>query len=143
VGLQVEESIVPAAQTRNAEYRAGYPGFEFSAQGNNDAILGRLDGPAASAANRWVGNRGGYEDSRAADLLAKYRSSLTLNDQRQAMKAISDFWAAELPLLLVYYVPEIVGVRSGIKAFDDVDGGEEAAQYFGTFTRNAYMWDVQ
>ena len=36
----------------------------------------------------------------------------------------------------------IVGVRKGVVALDDVDGGEEAAQYFGTFSRNAYLWDM-
>ena len=58
------------------------------------------------------------------------------------MRAISDFFVAELPLLLLYYIPEHVGVRKGVKAFDDFDGGEEAAQYYGTFTRNAYLWEA-
>src|SRR5205085_4097134 len=53
IGLQVDEQVVPAAQVRNGEYRASYPGFELSAQGNNDAILGRLEGPAATAQTGW------------------------------------------------------------------------------------------
>jgi len=144
LGLQVDEQVVPAAQTRNNEYRAGYPGWDLSAQGNDDAILGRFLGPAASAQTRWVGNRGGYEDPRARELVDRYQASLTRQDQLQSMQAISDFVAAELlPLMPVYFLPEQMGVRAGVKAFDDIDGGEEAAQYFGTFTRNAYLWDVQ
>jgi peptide/nickel transport system substrate-binding protein len=143
IGLQVDELVVPAAQVRNSEYRASYPGFELSAQGNNDAILGRLLGPAASAQTGWAGNRGGYEDPRAQELVSRYQAALTLQDQFQGIKAVSDFLVAELPIMPLYYVPEHMGVRKGVQAFDDIAGGEEAAQYFGTFTRNAYMWDVQ
>jgi peptide/nickel transport system substrate-binding protein len=143
LGLQVDEAVVPAAQVRNAEYRAGYPGWDLTAQGNADAILGRLLGPPASAATRWVGNRGGYDDPTMRTAIERYQASLTLQDQLQTMKGISDLVAAELPLMPLYFLPEQLGVRKGVAALDDQDGGEEAAQYFGTFTRNAYLWDVQ
>lgn len=142
VGIDVDEFIVPAAQSRNLEFRAGYPGFETSAQGSGDAILGRMDPPASSAATRWVGERGGFEDPRAYNLIDRYRSSLSERDQAQAMKAISDYVASELPFLIVYYLPDQVGVRKRVKAFDDVAGGAEGAQPYGTYTRNAHLWEV-
>jgi peptide/nickel transport system substrate-binding protein len=143
IGIDMEEAIVPASQSRNLEYRASYPGFETSAQGAGDAILGRMDPPPASAATRWVGERGGFEDQRAYDLISRYRGSLSDRDQAQAMRAISDYVASELPFLIVYYVPDHVGIRTGVKAFDDTDGGAEAAQPYGTYTRNAHLWEVQ
>jgi peptide/nickel transport system substrate-binding protein len=142
IGVDVDEAIVPASQSRNLEYRASYPGWETSAQGSSDAILGRMDPPAASAATRWVGERGGFEDQRAWDLITRYRTSLAERDQHQAMKAISDYVAEVLPFLIVYYLPDHVGVRKGVKAFDDVEGGAEAARPFGTYTRNAHLWEV-
>jgi len=141
-GLDVEEAIIPASQSRNLEYRAQYPGWETSGQGYGDAILGRMDPPAASAATRWVGERGGFDDTRAWDLIARYRSSLSERDQSAAMKAIGDYVAAELPFLIVYYLPDQLGVRAGVKALDDIDGGAEAAQPYGTYTRNAHLWEV-
>ena len=111
--------------------------------GHDDAILGRLEGPAASAQTGWGGNRGGYEDPRAQALINTYRASTTLQEQFDNMKAISDFVVNELPIMPLYYVTEHIGARKGVQAFDDYDGGEEAAQYYGTFTRNAYLWDVE
>ncbi len=141
-GIEVEESIVPASQSRSLEYRAQYPGWESSGQGYGDAILGRMDPPAASAATRWVGERGGFEDPRAWDLIARYRASLSDRDQAQSMRGISDYVAAELPFLILYYLPDHLGVRAGVKAFDDTDGGAEAAQPYGTYSRNAHLWEV-
>lgn len=140
----MEEQTVPAAQVRNLEYRAQYPNWESSAQGGGDAILGRLGDPTGPARpeTRWVGERGGYDDPRARELVLRYRSSLSPSDQSQAMKAISDFVAAELPILVLYYLPDHVGVRKGVKAFNDIEGGAEAAQPYGTYSRNSHIWDL-
>lgn len=144
IGAEVEEQTVPAAQVRNLEYRAQYPNWESSAQGGGDAILGRLGDPTGPARpeTRWVGERGGYDDPRARELVLRYRSSLSPSDQSQAMKAISDFVAAELPILVLYYLPDHVGVRKGVKAFNDIEGGAEAAQPYGTYSRNSHLWDL-
>src|SRR5207248_5987603 len=102
IGLDAEPRVVPGAQVRNAEYRALYPSWEASASGGGDEILGRLEGPAASAQNRWIGNRAGYEDPRAQQLIDRYRSSLAFDAQFQTMTAISDLVADELPFLVLY-----------------------------------------
>ncbi|MPZ14879.1 MAG: hypothetical protein GEU73_10745 [Chloroflexi bacterium] len=143
IGIEMEELTLGAAQVRDLEYRAQYPSWESSARGSSDAILGRMDPPPASAATRWVGERGGFEDQRAYDLNARYRASLSATDQARAMKAVSDYVASELPFLILYYVPDHVGIRNGIKAFADTDGGAEGARPFGTYTRNAHLWEVE
>ena len=78
-----------------------------------------------------------------ADLASRGQEVVDVSDadQAQSMKAISDFMVAELPLLILYFLPEQVGARSGIVALDDAAGGMEAAQPFGTYTRNAHLWD--
>jgi peptide/nickel transport system substrate-binding protein len=144
IGVEVEEYTIPSSQVRNLEFRAHFPNWEASSAGQGDAILGRLDGPAASAQNRWVGERGGYDDSRAQELIRRYRTSLSEREQAQAMRALSDFVAAELPLLAFYYTVDLLGARRGIRALDDVEGGAvPAAPPFGTYTRNAHLWDVE
>jgi len=143
IGASVEELTIPSAQVRNAEYRALYPGWEASAQGGGDEILGRLEGPAASAENRWVGNRGGYDNSRAQQLVDAYRSSLSFDAQFQAMKAISDFVADELPFLVLYSTAVHIGVSSRLKALDDNDGGDSVGRNYGSYSRNGHLWELR
>lgn len=142
IGIEVEQLTIPAAQVRNAEYRANYPGWEASAAGGGDEILGRLEGPAGSAQTRWIGNRGGYEDPRAQRLIDIYRTSLSEAARFQAMKAISDFMVEELPLLVMFSTAEHIAVRKGIRALEDHAGGDSAARPYGTHTRNAHLWEV-
>lgn len=143
IGLEVEEITITSAQVRNNEFRALYPGWEPSSSGGGDSVLGRLEGPAASPENRWTGNRGGYEDPRAQELLNRYYTSLSERDQLQTMKALSDFIAAELPILITYYNTDHIGARKGVIAFEDVEGGSQAGQPYGTYSRNAHLWDLQ
>jgi peptide/nickel transport system substrate-binding protein len=143
LGVETEQLVVPAPQLRNAEYRALYPSWEASAQGGGDDITGRLEGPAAGPQNRWNGNRGGYEDPRAQELVDTFHRSLTFQQQFQAFKAISDFVADELPMLILFSTAEHLVVRKGVKALDDNDGGESAARPYGTYTRNAHLWEAQ
>jgi peptide/nickel transport system substrate-binding protein len=143
LGIEVEEQTIPAAEVRNAEYRALFPGWEAAAQANGDSILTRLQGPVASAANGWSGNRGGYDNARATELLGAYRSSFTAEDRTRTMHAVSEFVASELPFLVLYYTPETLGVRKGVKALDDFSGGDDASHPYGTYTRNAHLWDLE
>lgn len=143
IGIEVEEHTIPASQVRNSEYRALFPSWESTAQGSADSIFARMDPPPASAATRWIGERGGFEDPRGWDLIARYRTSLSTRDQLEAMKALNDYMVAELPLLILFFKPEHLGVRSGVVAYDDLGGGMEASQPYGTYTRNSHLWDVR
>jgi peptide/nickel transport system substrate-binding protein len=141
IGIEVEEQQVPPAQARNLEYRAQFPSWEATSAGQGDSMFSRLEGPAASAQNRWSGNRGGYEDPVAQQLLARYFAGLTDRDQAQAMRDVAEFIAAELPLLIFYFNTDHLGVRAGVRALDDVTGGQHSSRPFGTYTRNAHLWD--
>ncbi|HZT06944.1 MAG TPA: ABC transporter substrate-binding protein [Chloroflexota bacterium] len=143
IGIDVDEITTPAAQVRNAEYRASYPGWEVTAQSGGDGILGKLEGPAASADTHWAGNRGGFDDPRAQRLVDAYRSSLSQDDQFQAMKAIGEYVSTELPFLVLYGTVDPLAVRKGVKALDDRDGGDSGGRPFGTYTRDAHLWDVE
>lgn len=143
LGVDAEQHTIPAALVRNAEARATYPAWENSSTGPGDQLLDRLQGPAASPANRWSGNRGGYEDPEAQRLLKAYSTSLTFPEQFAAMKAISDFVTAELPFLIVFVTTLDVAVRAGVKAHDDHRGGDGATRPYGTYSRNAHLWELQ
>ena len=143
IGVDVEEFIVPPAQVRDPQYRASYPGWELSSQAGGDGILGRLEGPVASAATRWQGNRGGYEDARATQLISAYRSSVTPDAQFQTMKALSDFVADQLPFLVLYYTAESLGASNRVVALDDEDGGDSAGRAYGSYSRNGHLWQLR
>ncbi|MBM2811215.1 MAG: hypothetical protein HW416_1974, partial [Chloroflexi bacterium] len=142
IGIEVDEVRVPPAQVRDREYRAQYASWEVSG-GSGDSIFSRLEGPAASAQNRWVGNRGGYDDPRAQALVDAYREGLSERDQFRAVKGLSDFFVDELPLLVLFVSADPIGVRKGVDALHDVAGGAQAGQPFGTYSRTAHLWDVQ
>ena len=67
-------------------------------------------------------------------------------DQLTAMREISDFFVADLPILPIYYIATYLFARKGVSAFTpgDVTGGvsDNPTLYaYGTFSRNAYLWD--
>ena len=139
LGLEVDESVTAAAQARNQEYRASFPGWDLTGT-DPMAMLGAAP---ATAENRWSGNRPGYDDTRARALITTFQGSLAENDQLAAMRAFNDHLLAEMPFLPLYFSAQFVGARKGIRAFDDLAGGSAGNPLYGTYSRNAYLWDVR
>ncbi len=142
LGIEVEEHIWSASETRDAVARALYPGFD----GTGGGILNLLYQRAATAQNNWVGNRNGYENAEGQQLVQALRGSVAISDQLAAMRKISDFFVADLPVLPIYYLATYLFARKEVRALTagDVAGGvsENPTLYaYGTFSRNAYLWD--
>ena len=57
------------------------------------------------------------------------------------MKAISNFVADTLPFMPIYFTTLDVAVRKGVKALDDHQGGDGATRPYGTYSRNAHLWE--
>jgi len=144
IGVASEQSIAGGAVVRDREARSKYPGFESSARGSGDSLLSRVDSrTSANARNNYSGaNRGHYANPRMDELIDRYRQSPDQRQEAEAIKAISDLMASDLPLMLLYFNPTTPAVRNGIKALDDFRGGSEASRLYGTFSRNAHEWDV-
>jgi ABC-type transport system substrate-binding protein len=141
VGLAVEEQVVSAALARNTEYLSQYPGWELT--GNRaDAMLTRLSAAPSSPANRWSGNnRGGFVDPQAQQLVNGYILSLSETQQLRAMQRISDYIAAELPVMMLAYDASAVGFRKEVRALGDTQGGGGGGTPYGLYSRNAHLWD--
>src|SRR5206468_1459993 len=142
IGVQADQYVVGGAIVRDREARTKYPGFETSARGSGDSILSRFDSRVAAVpANQYSGaNRGGYRNENMDQLIDRYRQSVNQRDLTQAAKALSDFVAEELPVMLLYFNPTTPSVRKGVRALDDFKGGAEGSRLFGSFSRNAYEW---
>jgi len=144
IGVAADQYVFSGAIVRDRAARSKYPGFETSARGGGDSVLARVDGRnTATAANAYSGaNRGQYASPQLDALIDRYVRSVSLQDQGTAIKAVSDFMVADLPVALLYFNPANPAVRKGVQALDDFRGGAEASQLYGTFSRNAYMWDI-
>jgi peptide/nickel transport system substrate-binding protein len=138
IGVEVEEMVVPPAFTSNREYRSTYPGWELS----SGSYISKLRGPPATAENRWVGGRAGYDDSRLDSLIHTLENTISEREQFQAMRAIGEYVAAEIPLLPVAYNVHYLGVRKGVRALGDTEGGDGAIE-LGSYSRNAHLWDLE
>lgn len=143
LGVDSDVRIVPPAFVRDRAYRAQYSGWEVSSAGGGDGVLRKIEAPAASAENRWTGNRDGYENPAVEGLLRRYYSTVADQERLHVLRAISDFWAEQLPLLVVLTNAQSLGVRTGVNALFDADGGAEGGQPYGTHSRNSHLWDVR
>lgn len=138
LGLDVEEFIIPAAQARNPEFRAEYPGWN----GTGSDVVEMLANRAATAENRWRGNLGGYEDPRAQRLAETFYRSISESEQMRSMKAISDFLTAEMPALPMQFSSGSNRIlRKGVHAFT-VPTADSNPPY-GGLGRDAHRWDVE
>jgi peptide/nickel transport system substrate-binding protein len=144
IGLEPEEMVIPAAQVRSNEYRASFPGWEAtSSSPRDDGAIVQLQGPAASAETRWTGNRRGYENPRADDLINRFQVTLPYEGRFQILKTLSDMVAEDLPFLMTFYTAYHVGASRRVKALDDYDGGGSVGTDYGTFVRNGHLWELR
>lgn len=139
LGMDVEEFIPPPARYRDREFRTTFPGWD--ATGSNLTKI--MSQSAAGPHNNYTGNNNGYEDPRAKRLVDALETTIVERDQLQAMKAINDFFVAELPSIPILYVVQYTAAHKSVKAFDDMAGTEGSERIYGGYTRNAYLWDLQ
>lgn len=145
VGVDVEESIIPAVRVRDREFRQAFPGVELTARGNDDTLLTRLDCAASpTAQNRFSGNnRGHWCNADFERLASQYRATLREEERGPLIKQIQDVMLDEAPITLLHYIVSVVLARKGVTAFhDDFAGGGDSGRGYGTYSRNAHEWDV-
>ncbi len=144
VGLDTSVYVVPRARQTDLQFWQSFPGVEVSSRGYGDTLLERMDCAfSATAANAYVGdNRGHYCDRQRMDpLLGQYRGSLARSDQGAAIRRIADAVADDLPIMPVYFAITRIPVARSVSAMRDYAGGTQGADMYGSFYRNAHLWD--
>jgi peptide/nickel transport system substrate-binding protein len=144
IGLDTSVYVVPRARQSDRQFWQSYPNVEVSSRGYGDDFLERFDcAYAPGAANSWAGdNRGHYCNRTAMEpLLAQYRRSLTLPEQGESIRRISELAAQELPVFQTYFMITRIAVARGTTAMQDFAGGMQGAGLYGSFYRNAHLWD--
>jgi peptide/nickel transport system substrate-binding protein len=145
LGADIQEYVIPAARVRDAEFRQSYPAVEITARGNEDVLLTRLESLSTpTGQNHFAGNNRGHWKNETFDRLTnQYRASLREPERGALIKQLQDIMVDELPIGLLHYEVGTVLVRKGVTAFrDDVDGGASSGRIYGTYSRNAHLWDI-
>jgi len=145
LGADIQEYVIPAARVRDPEFRQSYPAVEITARGNEDVLLTRLEGLSTpTSQNHFAGNNRGHWKNDTYDRLTnQYRASLREQERGTLIGQLQDIMIDELPIGLLHYEVGTVLVRKGVNAFrDDIDGGASSGRIYGTYSRNAHLWDV-
>jgi ABC-type transport system substrate-binding protein len=141
LGFQVDEEVVPGSLLSDRQYRATFPGLEYSAQANNDGILARFDSRNCPRPPRYQGAPDGCYQNPAYDaLIDKLYSTLDTQGQGAVLRDIGELLATELPMLPMIYQVTFAAVRSNVHALtDDFVGATDTNA--GQESRNAHLWD--
>lgn len=137
IGVEVDEFTIGSAQARDPAARAQFPGWDLTAA----ELVDEWKQPPAGPENRWTGNRTGYENPQARALIGAFETSISPPDQLRAMRAMNEFFISEMLTLFTFANPTYVAARKGVKAFGDIAGGENWG-FYGSYYRNAYLWDL-
>jgi peptide/nickel transport system substrate-binding protein len=145
LGVEVEEFVIPTARVRDREYRQTFPFAELTARGNEEVTLTRLEcGLAPTKDNSFSGNNRGHWCNPEFDRLAsQFRATLREQDRGPIIAKLQDIMLDEVPIGLLYYRVSAVLARRGVVAFDDFAGGGDSGRAYGTYSRNAHLWDLQ
>jgi ABC-type transport system substrate-binding protein len=131
--------MVPPARTSDREFKAQFPGWDFTGGSLTKMMADR----GARADTNWLGNPNGYESPAARRLVEALETTIVAREQIEAMRAISDFVAAELPALPIFFLVQYTAANKNVKAFDDMAGSDGSDRQYGGYMRNAYLWDLQ
>jgi ABC-type transport system substrate-binding protein len=143
-GVDAGLHVTTAAESRDREYQQAYPAADFGGSSNGDRIFQRLDpNNVPTERNGFNGNnRGHYLNPRLSTLIDQYRSSIAEADRGNLMRQITELVGDELPLLNMSYIPIFGTVRREVRALQDLSGGNSGiGSYFGSYTRNAHLWE--
>jgi peptide/nickel transport system substrate-binding protein len=146
VGIDASTYVIPRARLTDRQFWQSYPSLEISARGWGDEALDRVDclevpTPATSFGGQ---NRGHYCDTaRMQPLLTEYKKSLNAADQGRYLKQIAELSAQELPILQTYFSIRAIPVAKGAIMMDDFGGGLPGSGTYGSYYRNAHLWDRQ
>ena len=144
VGLDTSIYLMPNALQEDREHWSSYPNVEITPRGYGDTILTRFECAESTVGPSFRGaNRGHYCDSATMDpLIASYRSSLRPEEQGRYIRQIAEQAALDLPAIQTHFNPFHAAVLKGVTAMaDDFEGALEAGGRYGSYYRNAHLWD--
>ncbi|MBM2811569.1 MAG: hypothetical protein HW416_2328 [Chloroflexi bacterium] len=116
-GFAIQESVLPAALSRNAEVRATFPSmFTYTSTPGDLGMVEFVQRRIPTAENRWLGgNRAGWSDPRYEVLAASFNTTLDQNErQRQVTQMVAIFTEA-LPANSLFFRTSTVAYVAGLQ----------------------------
>jgi peptide/nickel transport system substrate-binding protein len=116
-GLDVQSSILPAAQSRDFEARATFPGMHnTNVNSSQDALNFFAAAQVGSPANRWGGNnRGGWVNAEFERLSELYRSTLDRDERDRQFVQMMVLLSQALPTIKNYFNVEVFAHLSELR----------------------------
>lgn len=139
LGMEIAEEQTPRALLRDPEYLATFTGAEVTALSRGDTVVRRADSRLRpTPQNRFTGTNSGHYVNPAMDgLIDRLYATISERDQAPLLREIGDIFAADLPVLPLYFGVVLASVRRGVRAFEDFAGTETPSFP----SRNAHLWE--
>ncbi len=140
LGVNAEQTVLSAAQTRNNELRASFPAFDTTAvPATFENTLQRVHGPTCpTEASRWAGgNRGCYQNPDMDRVIEALTTAIEPDQQRQLYRQLVRMQSEELPVLPLYFNVQITMFRDGVL------GVKGDTQPRTSVSWNVDEWDVR
>lgn len=133
IGIATEPDIVPPQRAGDLEYRATFPGVEFTQQPNTVAGLRNFfSSRAPLAETRFVGNnRARYRNPDLDGMLDRLFATIPMGARVQALGQIVHFLSDQLPAMGILYGVDTHLIANRLKNI----GADE-------ITWNSHEWDV-
>jgi peptide/nickel transport system substrate-binding protein len=139
-GVNAEQTVLSAAQTRNDELRASFPAFDTTAiPATFENTLQRVYSPTCpTEASRWAGgNRGCYHNPEMDRTIDALTTAIDGDVQRRLYRELVRMQSEELPVLPLYFNVQITMFRDG------VSGVKGDTQPRTSVSWNVDEWDVR
>ncbi len=115
LGIEVNATILPAAQVRNNEVRSTFPGLMQAGGTDFGAGSGFTTSAIGSAANGWFGpNRGGWSSPQYDRLWEVFNTNLSRPERTQTLIQMFKMISDEVPAIQLYYNPSVRASASGL-----------------------------
>jgi peptide/nickel transport system substrate-binding protein len=104
-GFDVQEAVLPAAQSQDGQARASFPGMYGFSTGVGTSVVPNFTTAAIPGADtRWTGNnRGGWSNPEYDRIGSTFNNTLDPNERIQVLSQITKLISDELPAISLYY----------------------------------------
>lgn len=145
-GIDVQASILPAAQVRDRQTAHSFPGLATRGGGLNEQTW--TSGQIATAANRWTGeNRAGWSNPEYDRLWEAFTTTLDRSERTRQFMQMQKLVSEHLPTFITYFAVQVNTQVAGLRGPEPGTTGTGTTS--GTFTPgtlahwNVHEWELR
>lgn len=137
-GFDLRDVLVPPAQSRMGEVRAGFPALYAVGAPVGESVLASFSTAAlATAKNGWTGsNRSGWTNSEYDRLLLSFQRALNADERVSHIAQMARLLGSRVAAISLYFTPSVVAYAAGIE-------GPQPFAPESDFTWNVHTWEMR